>query len=168
VARAGDFVVAVTPMALGSAALCLLAAIGVIGLMRLTRFGRAWRACADDPGAAQLMGVDRAAVLTRTFALAAALAGLAGTVITLHYGTLGYTGGIVLGIKALVAAVAGGIGSVPGAFLGGVLLGAAEALWSALLPIEHRELAIFALLIGLLILRPLGLFGFAEPLGKGP
>ncbi len=161
-ARAGDFVVAVTPMALGSAALCALAAIALMSIMQLSRFGRAWRACADDAKAAELMGIDRGAVLRRTFALSAGLAGLAGTVITLHYGTLGYADGIVLGIKALLAAVIGGIGSVSGAFLGGVLLGAAEGLWSALLPIEHRELAIFALLIAFLVLRPSGLFGFTE------
>ena len=83
---------------------------------------------------------------------------------TVYYGTVGYAGGIVLGLKALLAAVAGGIGSVPGAFLGGLLLGCAEALWSALFPIEFRDLAIFTLLVVLLVVRPSGLFGFAEPL----
>ena len=111
--------------------------------MRWSRFGRAWRACADDAGAAALFGVDRGRVLLATFALASVLAGLAGYVMTVYYGTVGYAGGIVLGLKALLAAVAGGIGSVPGAFLGGILLGCSEALWSALFPIEFRDLAVF-------------------------
>jgi branched-chain amino acid transport system permease protein len=168
VARAGDFVVTVTPVALGAAALCLGAALGLLALMRWSRFGRAWRACADDALAAELFGIDRGRVLLRTFALASLLAGLAGYVMTVYYGTIGYAGGMVLGLKALLAAVAGGIGSVPGAFLGGLLLGGAEALWSALFPIELRELAIFSLLAALMVVRPSGLFGFAEPLQRKP
>jgi len=162
VARAGGFVVTVTPMALGAALLSLLAAVGLLGLMQASRFGRSWRACADDPGAAALFGIDRTAVLLKTFALGSGLAGLAGYVVTIYYGTLGYAGGVVLGLKALLAAVAGGIGSVAGAFLGGLLLGCAEALWSAVLPIEYRDLGIFALLVLLLVARPYGLWGLAD------
>ena len=101
-------------------------------------------------------------VLLKTFALASVTAGLAGYVVTVYYGTLGYAGGIVLGLKALLAAVAGGIGSVPGAFLGGMLLGRAEAPWSALFPIELRDLVVFSLLVVMLVLRPNGLFGLRE------
>jgi branched-chain amino acid transport system permease protein len=89
-------------------------------------------------------------------------------VLTVYYGSVGYAGGIVLGLKALLAAVVGGIGSVPGAFLGGLLLGGTEAAWSALFPIEFRDLAIFSLLVAMLVLRPNGLFGFAEPLPRRP
>jgi branched-subunit amino acid ABC-type transport system permease component len=168
VARAGDFVVTVTPAALGAVAASLLAAGAVLWLMQKSRFGRAWRACADDAGAAELLGIDRGAVLLKTFALASATAGLAGYVLTVYYGSVGYAGGIVLGLKALLAAVVGGIGSVPGAFLGGLLLGGTEAAWSALFPIEFRDLAIFSLLVAMLVLRPNGLFGFAEPLPRRP
>lgn len=168
IARAGDFVVTVTPMELAAAALCLAAALALLALMRWGRFGRAWRACADDALAASLLGIDRGRVLLATFALASMLAGLAGYVMTVYYGTVGYAGGIAIGLKALLAAVAGGIGSVPGAFLGGLLLGCTEALWSALFPIEFRELAIFGLLVVLLVARPSGLFGFAEPLPRKP
>jgi branched-chain amino acid transport system permease protein len=163
-ARAGDFVVTVTPVAMAVALVCLVAALAVLALIKLSRFGRAWRACADDPLAAELFGIDRHRVLLTTFALASALAGLAGYVVTIYYGTFGYAGGIVLGLKALLAAVAGGIGSVPGAFLGGILLGFSESLWSALFPIEFRDLAVFCLLVALLVLRPGGLFGLNEPL----
>jgi branched-subunit amino acid ABC-type transport system permease component len=110
--------------------------------------------------AAALFGVDRNSVLLETFALASLLAGLAGYVVTVYYGTFGYAGGIVLGLKALLAAVAGGIGSVPGAFLGGILLGFSESLWSALFPIEFRDLAVFCR-SWLLVPVPNGLFGCA-------
>ena len=164
IARSGDFVVTVTPMAMAAVLLCLAAALALLVLMTSSRFGRAWRACADDPVAAALFGIDRNSVLLETFALASLLAGLAGYVVTVYYGTFGYAGGIVLGLKALLAAVAGGIGSVPGAFLGGILLGFGESLWSALFPIEFRDLAVFCLLVALLVLRPGGLFGLNEPL----
>jgi len=164
VARAGDFVVTVTPIALACVALSLCAALALLVLMRTSRFGRAWRACADDPLSAALFGVDPRAVLIKTFALASVLAGLAGYVVTVYYGTFGYAGGFVLGLKSLLAAVAGGIGSVPGAFLGAVLLGCAEALWSALFPIAFRDIAVLTLLALLLVLRPNGLFGLREPL----
>jgi branched-chain amino acid transport system permease protein len=162
VARAGDFVVTVTPIALACVALSLCTALALLLLMRSSRFGRAWRACADDPLSAALFGVDPRAVLIKTFALASILAGLAGYVVTVYYGTFGYAGGFVLGLKSLLAAVAGGIGSVPGAFLGAVLLGCAEALWSALFPIAFRDIAVLTLLVLLLVLRPNGLFGLRE------
>ncbi len=164
VARSEDFVVTVTPAAMTAAAICLAAALAVLALMRMSRFGRAWRACADDPLAAELFGIDRGLVLFKTFALASLLTGLAGYVATVYYGTFGYVGGVSLGLKSLIAAIVGGIGSVPGAFLGGLLLGFAETTWSALFPIEFRDLAIFVLLVFLLIVRPAGLFGLHEAL----
>jgi branched-subunit amino acid ABC-type transport system permease component len=163
VARAGDFVVTITPIALSAAAVCLLAALALLGLMQLSRFGRAWRACADDPLAAALFGINRRWVLLETFMLASTLAGLAGYTMTVYYGTVGYAGGIVLGLKSLVAAIAGGIGSIPGALLGGILLGSTESLWSALFPIEFRDLVVFVLLAVLVVFRPSGLFGLPEP-----
>ncbi|HEU0060827.1 MAG TPA: branched-chain amino acid ABC transporter permease [Hyphomicrobiaceae bacterium] len=168
VARSGDFVVTFTPVALAAACLCLLAALGLVGLIKMSRFGRAWRACADDPAAAALFGIDHRLLLLKTFALASVLAGLAGYVVTVYYGAFGYAGGIVLGLKSLLAAVAGGIGRVGGAFLGGVLIGALEQAWSAIFPIEFRDLAIFVLLIVLLVLRPSGLFGWGETLPQKP
>jgi branched-chain amino acid transport system permease protein len=164
VARAGDFLVTLTPIALAVGVLCLMAALALVLLIKFTRFGRAWRACADDPLAAELFGVDRRRLLVETFAIASGLAGLAGYVVTIYYGTFGYAGGIVIGLKSLIAAIVGGIGSVPGALLGGILIGGAEAAWSALFPIEFRELAIYVLLVILMLFRPHGLFGFGEPL----
>jgi branched-subunit amino acid ABC-type transport system permease component len=162
VARAGDFHVSVTEMALLAAGIGM-AGVAVLALaMRSARFGLRWRAVADDPLAAALSGVDPARVLLSATVAAALLAGLAGALSTLQYGGSGIGGGLALGLKALTAAVIGGIGSWPGAILGGLLLGAAEALWSATMPIALRDVAIHAALVVFLALRPGGLLGHAD------
>lgn len=159
VARSGDFIVATTPMALAVSLIALLAAGCLIVMMRRSRFGRAWRACADDPLAAELMGLNPSSILLKAFLMASLIAGLGGAVTTLYYGGVTYSGGLLVGLKALIAAILGGIGSVQGAFLGGLLLGAAESLWSAAFPIELRDPVIYALLAIVLALRPGGLQG---------
>ncbi|WP_293862121.1 branched-chain amino acid ABC transporter permease [uncultured Alsobacter sp.] len=164
--RAGSFVTTVTPVGLTSALGCAVAAAGVLVVMRRTGFGRAWRAYADDPLTAALFGVDRWRIFGGTFALSSALAGFAGVVMTGYYGGLGYGMGLVLGLKALVAAVVGGIGSPGGALAGGLVIGLAEALWSATMPIESRDIAVFALLAIVLALRPGGLKGFGDLLPR--
>lgn len=162
VARSGDFVVSVTPMALAVTLIALLSAYCIISAMRRSRFGRAWRACADDPLAAELFGLSPSTVLLKAFLLASLMAGLGGAVTTLYYGGVTHSGGLLIGLKALIAAILGGIGSVHGAFLGGLLLGAAESLWSALFPIELRDPVIYAVLAIVLVLRPGGLQGTPE------
>lgn len=159
IARAGDFIVTVTPMALAVAAAAGLVAIGIVQGMRKSRFGLAWRASADDPVAAAMLGIDQNRTLLRTMLLAALLSGLCGILTTLFYGGVGYAGGLITGLKALIAAIAGGIGSVPGALIGGLLLGIAETAWSGVFQIEYRDPAIFIGLAVLLWLRPGGLFG---------
>lgn len=159
--RADAFVVTVTPMQLGITALALGTAAGVLLLLAKSRFGRAWRAFADDPGAAALFGVAHDRLIAATFALAGALAGLAGWIVAIYYGTVSAGMGTMLGLKALVAAVIGGIGSLPGAFLGGILVGVVEAFWSAYFDIAYRDVVVFSLLIVMFVLRPGGLFGFA-------
>jgi branched-subunit amino acid ABC-type transport system permease component len=158
-ARSGDFIVTVTPMGMATTFVALAAGGGLIVLMRRTRFGRYWRACADDPFAAALMGLSPSRVLLVTFAVASFIAGLGGAVTTLYYGGVTYSGGLIVGLKALIAAILGGIGSVPGAFAGGLALGCAEALWSSVFPIELRDAAIYVLLAIALVLRPAGLMG---------
>ena len=166
VARAGDFVVTTSPDSLFSAAVALAAGLALISAMRWSRFGRDWRAYADDSFAAALFGIDPAAVFLKTFALASALAGLAGFVMTMFYGAVGYESAASLGLKALVAAILGGIGSVPGALIGALLLGGFEAVWSATFAIEYRDVASYALLALLLALRPGGLLGQRENSGR--
>jgi branched-chain amino acid transport system permease protein len=162
-ARTQDFVVTVTPMQMLVACLGLAAAGGVLVLLGRTRFGRAWRAFADDPGTAALFGVDSGRLLASTFLLAGLLAGLSGWIVAAYYGNISFSLGSMLGLKALVAAVIGGIGSVPGAFLGGICVALIEAMWSAYFQIEARDIVVFSLLIVVFVLRPGGLLGFAGP-----
>jgi branched-chain amino acid transport system permease protein len=137
-----------------------LATIGAVTLvLRRTPFGRAFRACAEDPGAAALVGVDVDQTVAVTCVLGSALAAVAGFAIAGHYGIVGFAMGTLWGFKALTAAVVGGIGSVPGAALGGVLIGLLETLWAGYLPGTYREVAVFALLALMLAVRPNGLFG---------
>jgi branched-subunit amino acid ABC-type transport system permease component len=157
--KAGSFLVSVTAISVVTTLTGVVAALGLVALMRGTRFGRAWRACADDARAAALFGVDVRRLLRTTLALSGAMAGLAGMLIVVQYGGLGFAGGLQFGLKALIAAIVGGIGSVTGALLGGVAIGVFETLWSAYLPIDGRDIALFTALVAFLIFRPGGLLG---------
>lgn len=128
-------------------------------LWRRTAFGRAQRACAQDPRMAELLGVDVGRAVALSFALGGALVACAGMFTAAHYGVVTFHMGALAGLKALAAAVVGGIGSVPGAVLGGVLLALTEVLWAAYLPSEWKDAAAFGLLVGALWLRPQGLLG---------
>jgi branched-chain amino acid transport system permease protein len=161
-ARSGDFVAVATPMAFVVSAVTLAAGLGLVGVFRYSRLGRELRAYADDPLAAELMGVSPAAITVRAFALSGALAGLAGATMTAAFGAVGYGLSATLTLKALTAAIIGGIGSLPGAFLGGLIVGAAETGWSALFPIDYRDMAVYALLTIFIALRPSGLLGQRE------
>jgi branched-chain amino acid transport system permease protein len=161
-ARSGDFVAVATPMAFVVSAITLAAGLGLVVIFRLSRLGRELRAYADDPLGAELMGISPAAVTARAFALSGALAGLAGATMTAAFGAVGYGLSATLTLKALTAAIIGGIGSLPGAFLGGLIVGAAETGWSALFPIDYRDMAVYALLTIFIALRPSGLLGQRE------
>jgi branched-chain amino acid transport system permease protein len=157
VARADTYIVTVTPMGLLVPYIGICAILATLVFLERSRFGRAWRATADDAFAAALFGINPAVTLLRTM-LASALAGLGGILTTLTYGGVGHAGGLVIGLKALIAAVIGGIGSVRAAVLGALLLGLAETAWSWMFRIEYRDLAIFIGLAAALVLRPEGLF----------
>lgn len=158
-ARASDYLVTITPMQILVTALAGGAiAVVLTGLAR-TALGRAWRACCDDPFAAALLGLSPVRIHLATFAASGLLAGLGGAIAALAYGSLSYAGGLVVGLKALIAALLAGAGSIGGAVLCGLAIGLAEALWSATLPIEHRDAMLFTILVLMLVLRPGGLFG---------
>jgi branched-chain amino acid transport system permease protein len=161
-ARNADFIVTVTEGAVAATLLALGAALALVIVMRKSAFGRRWRATSEEPVAAALMGIDPKATLVQAFMVTSLLAGLAGFIMTAHYGGIGFSGGLAIGLKALVAAVAGGIGSVGGAVLGALLIGGFEALWSAFFPLEYSEIAVYCILILLLTFRPGGLLGFQD------
>ena len=125
-----------------------------------TRAGRAMRAVSQDPAMASLCGVDVNRTISGTFALGSALAAAGGVLVALNYGSAQPYMGYQAGLKAFTAAVLGGIGSVPGAMLGGLLLGVIEALGSAFLPVpEYKDALAFLVLLGVLLVKPSGLMG---------
>jgi branched-chain amino acid transport system permease protein len=124
-----------------------------------TAFGRAQRACEQDLVMASLVGINVDRTISLTFVLGAMLAAVAGVMVTLYYGVVDFFIGFQAGIKAFAAAVLGGIGSLPGAMLGGLLIGLVEAFWSAYFSIEYKDIATFAILVLVLVLRPTGLLG---------
>ena len=127
-----------------------------------TPFGRQQRACEQDRKMAALLGVNVDRTISYTFMLGAALAAVAGVMVTVYYGVVDFFIGFLAGIKAFTAAVLGGIGSLPGAMLGGLLIGLIESFWSAYLWAEYKDVATFGILCLVLILRPSGLLGRPE------
>jgi branched-chain amino acid transport system permease protein len=161
--RADGFVVTVTPVQILVGSIALAAALALLLVMVRTAFGRRWRAFSDDPLAATLMGIDPARVMGSTFVLAGLNAGLAGWIVAVYYGNVSFSLGTILSLKALLAAIAGGIGRLGGALAGGLLIGFVEAAWSAYFDIGSRDIVVFSLLVALFVLRPGGLFGNAGP-----
>ena len=127
-----------------------------------SRMGRASRACAQDMHMANLLGIDTNRVISFTFILGAVLAAVGGVLIALAVGKLNPFIGFIAGIKAFTAAVLGGIGSIPGAMLGGVVLGVAETFAAAYISSEYKDIVAFGLLVLILLFRPTGLLGKPE------
>ncbi|MCI8840587.1 MAG: branched-chain amino acid ABC transporter permease [Oscillospiraceae bacterium] len=128
-----------------------------------TKLGKAMRACSEDKGAAQLMGINVNATISLTFAIGSALAAVAGGLLCSFTTSLMPTTGSMPGIKAFTAAVFGGIGSIPGAFLGGILLGVIESLAKAYISTQLANAILFAVLIIVLLVKPSGLLGRYVP-----
>ncbi len=136
--------------------------LGFSYLIDRTPLGRQQRACEQDRTMAALVGVNVDRTISTTFVMGAALAAVAGTMVTLYYGVVDFYIGFLAGVKAFTAAVLGGIGSLPGAMLGGILIGLIEAFWSAYFTIEYKDVAAFSILVLVLIFRPTGLLGKPE------
>jgi branched-chain amino acid transport system permease protein len=128
-------------------------------LVSRTALGRAQRACEQDQKMAALLGIDVDQTISITFVIAAALAGVAGTMYLTYYGVVSFSDGFVPGVKAFTAAVLGGIGSLPGAVVGGLLIGLIETMWSAYFSLDYKDVAAFCILVITLIFLPQGLFG---------
>jgi branched-chain amino acid transport system permease protein len=131
-------------------------------LITQTSFGRQQRACEQDRTMTALLGINVDRVISSTFMIGAALAAVAGVMVTVYYGVVDFYIGFVAGIKAFTAAVLGGIGSLPGAMLGGLIIGLVEAFWGAYLWAEYKDVATFGILILVLMFRPSGLLGRPE------
>ena len=140
-------------------AACVVIMLALTTFVSKSKMGKAMRACSEDKGAAQLMGIDVNTTISVTFAIGSALAAIAGVLLCSTYHTLMPTTGSMPGIKAFTAAVFGGIGSIPGAMIGGVLLGVIEILGKAYVSTELGDALVFAVLILVLLVKPTGLLG---------
>jgi branched-chain amino acid transport system permease protein len=127
-----------------------------------TSLGRAQRACEQDRTMAELSGINVDRTISLTFVMGAALAAVAGVMYLLYYGVIDFYIGFIAGIKAFTAAVLGGIGSLPGAMLGGMIIGLIEVFWSAYFSIDYKDVAAFSMLVLVLIFMPSGLLGRPE------
>jgi branched-chain amino acid transport system permease protein len=131
-------------------------------LVSKTALGRAQRACEQDQKMASLVGIDVDRTISITFVIAAALAAVAGTMYLMYYGVVSFADGFTPGVKAFTAAVLGGIGSLPGAVIGGLLIGLVETLWSAYFSIDYKDVAAFSILAITMIFLPQGILGRPE------
>jgi branched-chain amino acid transport system permease protein len=157
----------ITSVQIAILALSLAMMAGLAALVYRTKLGTAMRATAQNPQVAGLMGIDADRVVALTFVIGAALAAVAGVMVAGYYGIAHYTMGSQLGLKAFCAAVLGGIGNIPGAMLGGMLLGVVEALGAGyigdlsgnMFGSNYQDVFAFIVLIAVLVLRPSGLLG---------
>jgi branched-chain amino acid transport system permease protein len=146
--------------------LCLVGLILMLALNYLvknTTLGKAMRATAQDSDAAKMMGVDVDRVVVLTFFLGSALAGAGSLFFGLYYGFTGYYIGYTTGLRAFTSAVLGGIGNIPGAMMGGLMIGLVQSLGGQILGVKWTDVIIFSILIVVMVFRPTGLFGMHTP-----
>lgn len=138
---------------------CIVIMVALMLFIKKTKAGQAMLAVSEDKGAAQLMGINVDGTIALTFAIGSALAAVAGVLLCSAYPSLNPYTGSMPGIKAFVAAVFGGIGSIPGAFIGGVLLGIIEIFAKAYISSQVADAIVFAVLIVVLLIKPTGILG---------
>lgn len=138
---------------------CLIVMACLTLFVQKTKIGKAMRACSEDKGAASLMGINVNKTISLTFAIGSGLAAIASVLLCVTYPSLSPSLGSMPGIKAFTAAVFGGIGSIPGAFVGGLLLGIIENLTKAYISTQLSDAIVFGVLIVVLLIRPTGLLG---------
>ena len=162
VGSSDNFTATITTMQLVIWVVTFIAMLALTLFIRYSRMGRACRACAEDLKMASLLGINTDRVIALTFVIGAAMAAVAGVLLGQFYGVINPYIGFMAGMKAFTAAVLGGIGSIPGAMIGGLILGIAEALSSAYLSTEYKDVVSFALLILVLLVMPTGILGRPE------
>ena len=150
-------------MAILTMAACIVIMVALTLFTSRSKMGKAMRACSEDKDAARLMGINVNTTISVTFAIGSALAAVAGVLLCSFNPTLMPTTGSMPGIRAFTAAVFGGIGSIPGAFLGGLLIGVIEAMAKAYISTQLANSVVFAVLIVVLLVRPAGLLGKYVP-----
>ncbi len=160
--RDGSFQVTLSYLQLMIMSVTVVLMAGFTAVIHRTPLGRAQRACEQDQKMAALSGIDVDRTISLTFVLGAGLAAVAGVMNTLYYGVIDFFIGFLVGLKAFTAAVLGGIGSLPGAMLGGVMIGLIEAFWAAYFDAAYKDVAAFSVLVLVLIFRPSGLLGQPE------
>ncbi len=157
-----DFTVQITYLQIFIIVLTVALMVGFNAMISRTSLGRSQRACEQDMTMAALLGVNVDRTISLTFVMGAALAAVAGMMVTLYYGVIDFYIGFLAGVKAFTAAVLGGVGSLPGAMLGGMLIGLIEAFWSGYFTVEYKDVSVFMILVLVLIFRPTGLLGRPE------
>ena len=140
-------------------AVCVVIMLALTTFVNKSKMGKAMRACSEDKAAAQLMGINVDRVISLVFFIGAGLGGVAGVMVGTYYGQIDFTMGWSYGLKAFTAAILGGIGNIPGAMIGGLLLGVIEALGASYLAMAWKDAIAFLVLILILIIRPTGLLG---------
>ena len=157
--REGDYTVLLSYLQMLIFLLFIVFMVVFTVIIARTALGRAQRACEQDMGMASLLGINVDRTISLTFVMGSALAAVAGLIFLMRYGAIDFFIGFLAGLKAFTAAVLGGIGSVPGAMLGGLLIGLIEAFWSGYFTVEYKDVAAYSILILVLIFRPSGLLG---------
>lgn len=154
-----DGALAIPYLTIITIAICVVIMAALMFFVNNTKRGKSMRAVSEDKGAAQLMGINVNSTISLTFAIGSALAAIAGVLLCSAYPILNPTTGAMPGIKAFTAAVFGGIGSIPGALIGGILLGIIEIFAKAYISTQLSDAIVFGVLIVVLIVRPTGLLG---------
>ena len=157
----GSFNVKVTVMAVTALSVSALATAGVAAILKFSALGRNWRACAQSITLARLCGVNTDRTIILSFALASGLAAVPGWMSAISYGGTNFTIGLMMGFKAMFAAVIGGFGSARGAVTGAVALAFLETGWSVLFSTAYRDAGVLAIIVFILLLRPDGLAGLS-------